>query len=433
MSSPLDCVALPATTDATSPALHDGAFASFRHRDFAMFWTAALFSNTGTWMQTLTVPFVVDQLTHSTALVGLSAFLMFFPFVLVAPIAGSLADRHSRRNVLLWSQTVMMVAAFGLWALWATGVATPANLLACVVVSALANGINAPAWSAFVTQLVPREDMMNAVRLNIMQVTGARAVGPAVGGLVLATLGPGAAFFANGVSFVLVLVTLFAIPDRPVGDIATTTRVLAHFREGVRYVRRRRVLAAATLTFLMLGLFGQSVVQLVEPFTRRVLHVGAGQYGLLVGAYGIGAILGSFIAVFGSRWRRSRMTICGIGLFVCAQIVFGLAPGYAVALGATMTLGTAFIVCHMSIQTAVQVNVDETHRGRVLSIYFSAFFAGGPIGALIGGVTGQLVGLRATFVAAALALLAYTIYASARYERFRLFDQSIEPSHQPRA
>src|SRR5437870_450011 len=101
-----------------------GAFSSLRHRDFAVFWVAALFSNTGSWMQTLTVPFALDQLTHSTAVVGLGAFLTFFPVVLVMPLAGSLADRYSRRNVLLWSQAVMMLAAFGLWALWTTGLAT---------------------------------------------------------------------------------------------------------------------------------------------------------------------------------------------------------------------------------------------------------------------------------------------------------------------
>jgi MFS family permease len=414
-------------TDTMRPAVHSGAFASLRHRDFAVIWTAALFSNTGSWMQTLTVPFVLDQLTHSTAVVGLGALFTFLPMALVVPIAGSLADRRSRRNVLLGAQAVMMLAAFGLWALWTTGVATPVNLLACVFVTALANGITQATWAAFVPQLVPREDMMNAVRLNIMQYTGARAFGPALGGVVLATLGPSAAFFANGLSFVIVLVALFATPDRHVGDTTPTTKVMAHFWEGVRYVRHRRLLATATLTMLVLAFFGQSMVQLVEPFTRRVLHVGAGQYGAMVGAYGVGAILGSLVTVYGARFRRSRMTVTGFGLFAGAQIAFGLAPGYAFAFSAMIIIGAAFIVCQVSVQTAVQVNVDETHRGRVLSIYFAAFFAGGPVGALIGGVAGELVGLRATFVAAAIILIVYIIYASARYERFRLFDQPGEP------
>src|SRR5207247_1668349 len=124
---------------------------------------------------------------------------------LAAPLGGSLADRHSRKRVLLWSQSVMMLAAFALWALWESHAATPVNLLACVTVSALASGITQGSWFAFVTQLVPREDMLNAVRLNVVQMHTARAIGPAIAGLVLASFGAGMAFFINGVSFIVVL------------------------------------------------------------------------------------------------------------------------------------------------------------------------------------------------------------------------------------
>src|SRR5262249_4033845 len=152
-------------------------------------------------------------------------------------------------------------------------------VLICVVVSGLANGVTQPAWFAFVTQLVPREDMLNAVRLNTVQNQGARTFGPGVAGLVLATLGPGAAFFGNGVSFVIVLAGLAGIPHRRAEEGANGIGIWSHFREGVQYVRERRVLAATTLTFFVFTFFAPAIVQLYEPFARRVLHVGAGQYG----------------------------------------------------------------------------------------------------------------------------------------------------------
>ncbi len=167
-----------------------GPLAAFHYKEFSVFFGAGLLSNTGTWMQTVTVPYVVDQLTHSTALVGLSAFAAFFPATIVGPLAGSLADRYDRRTVLIWAQVVMMSMATALWATWATGVANTPIILVLVVISGLGAGITTAAWQSFVPQLVPRPVLLSAVRVNSMQFTGARAFGPALAGLVLADSWP---------------------------------------------------------------------------------------------------------------------------------------------------------------------------------------------------------------------------------------------------
>ena len=182
-----------------------GGFSAFRHRDFRLFWVGAVLSNTGTWMQLVTVPYVLDQITGSTAWVGFAAFCAFFPTTIVAPWAGSLADRVSRRSLLIWAQSVSMLAAFGLYLLWISGEATPISIVVLVLIGAVGNGFTISAWQAFVPQLVPPEDMLSAVRLNSMNFTGARAFGPALAGLVLATLGAGAAFLANAISFAIVI------------------------------------------------------------------------------------------------------------------------------------------------------------------------------------------------------------------------------------
>jgi MFS family permease len=408
-------------------------------RDFSLFFSAALLSNTGTWMQTITVPFVLDELTHSTVWVGVGAFCTFFPSTVVGPLAGSLADRYSRRTVLLCSQVVMMLSAFALWGVWISGIATPPLIVGCVVVGAIGAGITIAAWQAFVPQLVPPEAMISAVRLNGMQFTGARAFGPALAGLVLAQFGPGTAFLANALSFLLVIGALLLIAARPVAAGEAHGSVLAHFREGIRYVRKRDVLVVSVLGALLSSLLGVSMIQLAEPFTRQVLHEGAGKYGLLVAAYGAGAIVGSIFTVArGDAFRRSTLTIVGFAIFIAGELTFGLAPAYAVALLGLFGIGLAQVLAMVSCQTAVQVNVDENYRGRVLSIYVMCFFAGTPVGALVGGIVAEGIGLRATIVGSATLLAIAVGLALLRYRGFRVldesrlgFDQTIEPAGSP--
>jgi MFS family permease len=397
-----------------------------RHRDFAVFWTAALLSNIGTWMQTITVPYALDQLTHSTALVGVGVFFTHFPAMVVSPLGGSFADRYSRKKVLLYSQATMMLAAFALWGLWTTNNATPVNLLACVTISALANGINQGPWAALVTQLVPREDMLNAVRLDSMQVQSARAIGPAIAGLTLASLGAGMAFFVNGLSFVIVLAALVVIPARFVVASGSAGTTWAHFREGVRYVRERRVLAVPVLTFFVFGFAGPGLIQLAEPFTRHVLHGSATQYGLLASAYGVGAVLGAIVTLRTEHLRRSQLFVAGGCMVAGSEFAFGLAPGYGSALGAFTLFGLAWVVSQVSLRTTVQANVQESYRGRVLALYSTAGSGGVPLGALIGGAAGQVLGLRIIYVTGAVLLMVYVAYLVIRFSRLRLLDQAID-------
>jgi len=417
---------------ATPPAA--GAWSAFRSRDFSLFWTAALVSNTGNWMQTITVPFVIDQMTHSTVWVGVAAFCAFFPSTVVGPLAGSLADRYSRRSVLMWAQLILAVSAFALWGTYATGVATPAIILVCVIIGAIGAGITIASWQAFVTQLVPKESMLSAVRLNGMQFTGARAFGPALAGLVLATLGPSSAFFFNAITYLLVIAVLAVIAARPVAHTSAPGTVRDHFREGWRYMRARTVLVLGVLGAGVSALLGISVVQLAEPFARNVLHEGPGKYGLMVGAYGVGAILGSFVMVgTGDRWRRSAFTVVGFSMFVVGEVVLGLAPAYAFALVGLGAIGLAQVLAMVSCQTAIQVNVDEQFRGRVLSIYVMCFFAGTPVGALIGGIVAEVIGLRATVVGAGVLMACMIVYLMIRYDRLRPLDESIADFDGPAA
>ena len=421
-------VVVDAAADAGAAAVpppRSGALAAFHSREFSVFFTAGFLSNTGTWMQTVTVPFVIDQLTHSTALVGVSAFATFFPATVIGPLAGSLSDRYDRRNVLIWAQVVMMVMATALWITWATGAATTASILVLVVISALGAGITTAAWQSFVPQLVPRSDLLSAVRVNSMQFTAARAFGPALAGLVLATLGASWAFGANAISYLCVIGALFFISPKPPLHPDTSSRVLAHFREGVRYVRQRAVLFIAMLMVILIALFGVAIVQLVEPIARHVFHVGAGKYGLMTGAYGLGAVIGGvFMVAFGDTFRRSRLAIVGLALMAVGVICLGATRVYGVALAALLAMGLAQVLCMVSCNTAIQLNVDENYRGRASSIFTMSFFAAGPIGALVAGIVGDLLNLRVTVVAAGVVLACCLVFALFRFHGLRPLDES---------
>jgi transposase InsO family protein len=251
-----------------------------------------LLSNSGTWVQNLTVPYVVFQLTHSSTWVGIAAFSQLAPMAMMSPLGGTIADRLDRRRVLLVTQVAMGVGAIMMGGAWVTGVASVPVIIGLVAVGGVITGINAPAWQAFVSELVPRDALLNAVTLNSAQFNAARAFGPALGGLVLVTLGPGPAFFINAASYgaVLVALALIATPKRP--PVSTPRPpILSDARATIGYVQDRRGMLACYVAVVALGLFGQPIFSLVIVFAEEVFQVGGLRYGLLSAALGIGSVI----------------------------------------------------------------------------------------------------------------------------------------------
>ena len=401
--------------------------AALRSRDYSIFWCAAIVSNSGNWMQTITVPYVIFQLTRSTTWVGFAAFMTFGPSLLVGPLAGALADRMPRKQVVLATQATMMVSAFALWGLWITDAATPGLIVGVLCVSGLGAGLGIASWQSFIPQLVPREHLLSAIRLNSIQFTVARAFGPAIAGLVLAEFGAGTAFFVNAVSFVLVLMALLAIHPRPIEMPSEHPPVMEHFRAGVRYMRDRIALALPAVTILVVSFFGSSMVQLSAPLAEQVFGVDERKYGLLVGAFGTGALIGTITSMFlGDRIRRSRMVMTGILVFAGSQILLGSAPVYVVALVGLFGMGVAYTLVAVALNTSIQARVDESHRGRVLAIYLMGLLAGVPLGALSAGALAEGIGLRATIIAGGAVLAAFAAVAVARLDAMQPLDEAIE-------
>jgi MFS family permease len=383
------------------------ALTAFRYPNFARFWLGALLSNSGSWIQNVTVPYVVFRLTGSAFWVGLVGFLQFLPVVLMGPLGGVLADRFHRRTVLLVTQSAQAAVAAVLAGLWAAGVRSVGPVVGLVAVSGLIGGVNIPSWQAFVSELVPREVLLNAVTLNSTQFNAARAFGPALGGLLLGTVGPGWAFLVNAVSYVAVIAALLAIRVPRLARPPGGRGVLGELAGTVRYVRRYPGILACLVIVTGLGALGSPVFQMLVVFAEEVFGVGGVAYGLLGAALGVGSVLAApLVAGPGSAVSRSTLVTVAVLTYGSGITAFALAPVYSLGLVALLVAGGAYLAIASTLNTTIQIQVDEAMRGKVLALYIMFLTAAMPVGALVQGGLVQMVGPRVTVAAAGVSFLA---------------------------
>jgi predicted MFS family arabinose efflux permease len=386
-----------------SPARETGlrySLRAFRHRAFRIFWSAALVSNTGSWLANLTVPYVLYDLTHSALWVGLAALAQFLPGVVMAPYGGALADRHDRRRVLLATQAGLVASAVALWALWASGVHDRYAILALVALAGTFQGLNLPAWQAFVHDLVPRQDLASAVGLNSLQLNAARAIGPAVAGVLLATLGPGWAFLFNAASFAFVIAALLLVHTTVVIPRQPRSSALKGFVSAVRYVGGQPGIQSAILVSVLVGVLGNPVFGFTVVFAGGVFHVGPVGLGLLNAVLGIGSVIAALI-VTSSRGSLGRTVRWAFLLFALGMGGFAAAPNAWIGGFALAVVGGCFLAVISSANTAMQLIVADDMRGRVLAVRIMFFTLSFPVGALSQGWVSDRIGPRAAVLGAA--------------------------------
>ena len=382
------------------------AVTALRYPDYAKFWSGALISNCGTWMQNVTVPYVIYQATKSGVLVGLAGFSQFIPIVFIGPIGGWMADRHPRRSVLITTQTAQGVIAAAMWAAYVAGFRSAGVLIGLVFLTGVVQGLNVPAWQAFVGELVPRSALLNAVTLNSAQFNAARAVGPAIAGAVLAGLGPQWAFLLNALSYAAVVIALVAIAPRP--NPGTTADARQPFRKqmatSIEYVRSTPGIVAA-ISFVGIGAaFGQPLFQLMPVIAARVFHAQAWRFGLMAGAIGFGGVIGAVVlGAFGDGFRRSVLVRRSLLLYTCMLFAVALAPTYGVVVVALLGAGAMYLIYNAPLNTTVQLQAGEHVRGGVFALYIMIFNISYPIGSLVEGWLADVIGARATVFASAVA------------------------------
>jgi len=386
---------------------------ALRHRNYRLFFGGQLVSLIGTWMQSVAQSWLVFRLTHSPVLLGLVGFASQFPVFVLAPLGGLVADRHRRHRLLVLTQSASMVLAFALAALTLTGRVREGHVFVLAALVGVVNAFDVPIRQAFVVEMVGREDLVNAIALNSSMVNGARVVGPAVAGVLVAALGEGWCFFANGISYLAVIAALMMmeVPRRP--PPARESSALAHLAEGFRFVARTPPIRALLVLLGIVSFTGMPYAVLMPIFADDVYHAGARGLGLLMGASGVGALMGSIALA-----RRTGVT--GLGRWVAAAgvsfavslILFALAPGFALAVALLVPVGASMIVQMAASNTLIQSMVPDALRGRVMGVYSMMFLGMAPLGALLAGALAGPLGARGTVAAGgAICLLASAVFA----------------------
>ncbi len=396
----------PATTTPWNP---------FTYPVFRALWLATLVSNIGTFMQSVGAAWLMTSLSTSPAMVALVQAASIFPMFLLSLPAGALADIIDRRRLLLATQAWMMVAAAILAAVTLLGFVSPWVLLGFTFLLGLGAAMNAPAWQAIIPELVPRPELTRAISLNSAGFNLSRAVGPALGGAIVAGVGAGATFILNAVSFLGVMIVLYRWPRPATNAALPAERMVAAIHTGLRYVRHSRGLQAVLWRTGIFILFSSSLWALLPLVVRYEMGGSSADYGILLGCFGAGAVAGATLMPRLQRHLPVEALLAGMNLLAVAMIaVTALWPQMPALVAAMVLSGAAWLVMVSLFNVAIQIAVPAWVRARVLAVYMLVFAGGFSGGSAIWGAVATHQGLKAALLYSA-GGLALGLLAAIRY------------------
>jgi MFS family permease len=395
-----------------------GVFRSLRSHNYRVWAAGALVSNVGTWMQRTAQDWLVlTGLTHHDAsAVGTVMALQFAPQFLLLPWTGFAADHYNQRKLLIATQATMGGLALVLGFLTVAGVVELWHVYIFAFLFGCAAAFDAPVRQTFVAELVGDTDLHNAVALNSTSFNAARMVGPAIAGLVIASVGAGWAFLINGASFVAVLASLLLLRVSELYPSARAHHRRGGFAEGIRYVRGRADLTAILVMLFLIGTFGLNFPIFISTMAVSVFHTDARGYGVLSSIMAVGTVAGALI---GARWNRPRFGSLPIGaaVFGLGCALAGIAPTYWLYGGALVVIGVAALIFTNATNSLMQLSTPPSMRGRVMALRVGIALGGTPIGAPIGGWVANTFGPRWALgvgAASGFAAAGVAVYAMAR-------------------
>jgi MFS family permease len=369
-------------------------FAALAVPNYRRYIAGQAISLTGTWMQMAAQSWLVLSLTGSATKLGLIIALQTLPVLLLGPYGGVVADRVNKRRLMVCLQTVMGIQALLLGILTVTGTVRVWQIGALAMLLGLNNAFENPARQSFMLEMVGAEHLRNAVSLNSVLVNVARTVGPAVGGILIATVGTGVCFLFNAVSFVPVVMSLLTLDRTALNPSPPATRAPGQLREGLRYVARNPDLAAPLLMMAAVGCLAYEFQVSLPVMARAGLHVGAAGYGFMTAAMGIGAVAGGLLVAARGRTGLPTLVAAAAG-FGVVLLAATFAPNLPLELLALALTGWASISFMATGNSTLQLAAEPTMRGRVMSLWFVAFQGSTPIGGPIVGWVIAQAGARA--------------------------------------
>jgi MFS family permease len=404
-------------------------------RNYRLYWMGGLVSNTGTWMQRVAQDWLILQLTHSGAALGITTGLQFLPFLLATPYAGLIADRYAKRRLLILTQVSLALTAGVLGLLAVTGVAQAWHVYVLALVFGFGTSFDTPARQSFVVEMVGREHLPNAVGLNSASFNIGRIVGPGLAGLLIAALGSGVSatgsvILLNAVSYLAVIASLKAMRGAELATVEPVPRAKGALREGLRYVRSSPDLVFVFVVAFFAGTFGLNFQMTSALMATGVFHKGAGGYGVLGSIMAVGSLVGALLAARRGYPRRVLLVMSAMS-FAVAEIVAGVMPTYLLFAVWLPVIGITSLTMLNSLQTVVQLSVDPAVRGRVVGLYMMTLMGGTPVGAPIVGWVGETFGARWTLIGGGLATGVAVVVATLwliRKQDIDVHDVSLRPA-----
>lgn len=395
-------------------------FAAFKHRNYRLWFAGQLVSLVGTWMQTTAEGYLMFQLTHSPVYLGYVGFAAGLPSWLFMLYGGVIADRLPRRNLLLLTQSTMMVMPIILAVLTFTHLVQPWHIILLALGLGIANAFDAPARQAFVVEMVGREDLHNAIALNSSMFNLSMVVGPAAAGLTYAWVGPAWCFTLNGLSFVAVIGALLLMRIQPTVVSKRSAAALEDLKEGIRYTLSHVAIRTLVSMATVVSLFGLAFMTLMPAWATDVLGGDATTNGMLLAARGVGALIGALmIAALGRFKSKGKLLTLGSFVFPLFVLLFAQTRHLPWSMVMLVGAGWGFMILFNLANTLLQTLVSDELRGRVISIYTLGFFGLMPLGALLAGWAAALIGEPNTVTLSALVSLAFAGWLWLRVPQLR--------------
>lgn len=375
-------------------------FRSLQYRNYRLFFGGQGISLIGTWIQRIAMPWLVYRLTGSVFLLGVVGFASQIPAFLLAPFAGVLTDRWNRYYILIATQILAMIQALALAFLFFIGAVEVWHIILLSIFLGFVNAFDMPARQSFVVEMVEkREDLGNAIALNSSMVNSARLLGPSIAGVLIAATGEGICFLLNGLSYLFVIVSLLMMKVTLRKVKTQDTQVLKGLKEGFSYAFGFAPIRSIILLLGLVSLMGMPYAVLMPVFAKEILHGGSHTFGFLMGASGIGALIGAL-------YLASRRSVLGLGkiiplsaaIFGFGLIAFSLSRFFLLSLALMLLTGLAMIMQMASSNTILQTIVDDDKRGRVMSFYTMAFIGTAPFGSLLAGGLASSLGAPNTLI-----------------------------------
>jgi MFS family permease len=383
---------------------------ALRHRNFQLFFSGQLISLIGTWMQTVAQAWLVYRITKSALLLGSVGFAGQIPVFLVAPFGGITADRVNRQRLVIATQTASMILAGILAWLTLSGHVHVWHIFVLAALLGVVNSFDIPGRQSFLVDMVGKEDLMNAIALNSSMFNGARVIGPAIAGILVAKIGEGWCFAANSFSYIAVIVGLMLMNVRS-APRASKRSPIEDITEGFRWVNRTKVIRALLLLLGLISLVGMPYTVLMPIFADQILHGGARGLGILMGATGVGALFGALtLAAKTGVKGLGRWVAFACGSFGVSLFLFSFSRSFWLSVALLLPAGYSMMLQMACSNTLVQTMVPDQLRGRVMSVYSMMFMGMAPFGAFFGGALAHRVGAPITVAAGGVACVLGAIW-----------------------